>query len=440
VSQQIVITQDSPTIKKIYAVETANPADGSAVVSNTSSNVNNGTTTSAITIATSTRATMPEKTTLTIPSGTQLLDASGNVISASSVKTDVVYYGTSSPAAVAALPGGLTAPDALDVNGNTIPGGVHFVTAGFLSINMTAGATEVKSFSKPVQASVELNANLGNFDTQEPIKAGDSIPVWSLNEASGQWKNEGNALVVNSGGKLVANFSVTHLSGWNLDWGWYPTRKYTNCNKPLKVTIHTTTAAVGTYDVTFYDVNGNYLGADHAETIRDGSVITFANTPSIPAAYVGISQYMGSPILARTPNFYPCSQGSITLTLPTPPAPEYVNVNLNIKGVCSNKSVNAAITGYVVLYATNGQSASHVIYFSNGAITYVDGMATNRLSLQNNIEYSIYAYIGNKYYYTKATMSKTSFQLPAGQGIIGTATYNATNNTLTIAGTVSIKC
>ena len=82
---------------------------------------------------------------------------------------------------------------------------------------MTAGNTTVKSFSKPLTANLELAKTQTNYTTGKLVVAGDTIPLWSQNENTGQWKYEGVANVVkNTDGNLAASFKITHLSNWAL--------------------------------------------------------------------------------------------------------------------------------------------------------------------------------------------------------------------------------
>src|SRR5690606_26045282 len=89
-----------------------------------------------------------------------------------------------------------------------------FTPAGVISIDMKVGNQDVKQFSKPLKVDMEINSELINPTTNQKIKAGDQIPVWSLDEAKGEYKRESTTTVVNNNGKLMASFDVNHLSIW----------------------------------------------------------------------------------------------------------------------------------------------------------------------------------------------------------------------------------
>src|SRR5690606_37535833 len=95
---------------------------------------------------------------------------------------------------------------------------------------------EVKSFSKPLTMDVELNSTEINPNTGQPYKENETIPTWSLNTETGQWKQESNATVVkNTNGKLAAQMQITHLSEYLVGLGIEESCSFNvniNLNKP----------------------------------------------------------------------------------------------------------------------------------------------------------------------------------------------------------------
>jgi len=58
-------------------------------------------------------------------------------------------------------------------------------------------------------------------DNAEPIKLGDTIPFWTMDNATGNWKEEGFGVVVSSSDSptgLAVSGKVKHFSWWNLDF------------------------------------------------------------------------------------------------------------------------------------------------------------------------------------------------------------------------------
>lgn len=454
VTQSVTITSDSVKVIDITAIEYANPADGTSVSvsqATLSNGVSNGDN-----FKTGTSATMSETTTVTIPAGTKVLDANGVAINANQLTSNIVHFSPSSPTSYSAFPGGFNPTNVVDQNGQPINNGegINFVSAGLVAINMKAGNTDVKQFSSPVKVSMEINANTTNFDTGENIKVGDVVPLWSLNEQTGQWKSEGDVTVTtNSNGKLVANFETKHLSCFNLDWYWYGIR---TCNRPLTVTLRIGPGKSGYFDVTLVTPNNQYLAALHGAYLTDGMRVTFPYVAQIPQAKIVISSfnlYLNPrlPILAQTNLFNPCAQGAIDIIFGAPATPDIVKVNINISGKCSNKNVKILPSGWFYLYdntdAMAGKNPWTYLYLVNGVINFSYGSKiTNNngvltIELVNGHQYMVYSWNNNTWYSSGLfTLNKNNFALPAGTGIVGNSVYNAGTNTLNITGTFTPNC
>lgn len=167
----------------------------------------------------STNASLPENTTVVLPSGTILKDKSGNPVSGPIVATMMTFDATD-PNVASRFPGGLSFTSK-DSSGNSLGGGT-FTTFGFMNLSMTAGGKEVKSFSEPLDVVMEVSPNIqrvvNETDPPRPTKAGDMLPVWSMNDSTGEWMPETVAVIEAdpATGKLKANFKQPHLSWWNM--------------------------------------------------------------------------------------------------------------------------------------------------------------------------------------------------------------------------------
>ncbi|MEN9458125.1 MAG: hypothetical protein RL135_699, partial [Bacteroidota bacterium] len=113
------------------------------------------------------------------------------------------------------FPGGLELTELVDKNGNPVEGG-DIEPIGWVDFEMKAGSKEVKSFSQPVEVTMEISDSLENPDTELPYKVGDKLAILSLSKGSNIWVNEGEATIVknNTSGKLEAVMPVNHLSKW----------------------------------------------------------------------------------------------------------------------------------------------------------------------------------------------------------------------------------
>lgn len=457
-TQTITITKDSTTIIDIGAIEYANPPKGTSVL--VTQTALTGGVSDGATLNLAASAGMVESAQIKIQPGTQVLDEGGQQINSNELKSNIVDYSAVSTTSYGAFPGGFSPTNVIDASGNQVNGGnaINFVSAGLLSIKMSAGGTQVRHFSKPLQVSMKLDPNTTNFVTGTNIKAGDTVPLWSLTEETGQWKSEGDVTITNDGnGNLVANFETTHLCCFNLDWSWaIAGHPYGTCFHPLTVRIHCGAGNSGVFDVTIVTPNNQYLAGAHGEFVHDGDVVVFPYVPDIAQCKVVISSfnlYLNPrlPILAQTGLFNPCSQGSIDLNFGAPASPSLINVTLDIKGHCSNKNINLLPSGWFFLYdagaAKLNQNPWTYAYVYNGVIRYACGAgitgSNGRYSIKlfNGDEYYMYAYNSFEWYESPLfTMAPRNFVFPSVAGINGSAIYNSGTNTLNITATFSLHC
>lgn len=459
IAQTVTITKDTVTVVDIGVVEYANPPAGTSSLVSTSSlssGVSGGTT-----MTLPQRAGMVETAQVKILPGTQMMDVSGSLINASQLTSSIVDYSAVSATSYGSFPGGFHPTNVLDQSGKQINGGnpINFVSAGLISIKMTAGGKSVRKFSKPIQVSMKLDPNTTNFETGNNIKNGDSVPLWSLNEDTGQWQSEGNVTITKDGqGNLVANFETSHLCCFNLDWSWAISgRPYGTCFRPLTVRIHCGAGNSGVYDVTIVTPNNQYLAGAHGEFVHDGDVVVFPSVPDIAQCKVVISSfnlYLNPrlPILAETGLFNPCSQGVVDLNFGSPAsAPALINVNLNMIGFCGNKNINISPSGWFYLFdagaAKLNQNAWTYAYVNRGVIQYAFGTGITgtkgRYSIKmfNGNDYYMYAYNSYTWYQSPLfTMAPRNFTFPSLNGINGSAIYDGPSNSLNITAKFNIRC
>jgi hypothetical protein len=182
-----------------------------AVVNKTVTLAPNGTSAEPITISNPVTASTPVETKVTVPANTQFLSAAGTPITSGALTMTTINYNTQSATMASLFPGGnLNATDVTGPNSSKIS--AFFLPAGFTSINMKVGNTEVKKFSTPISISMELNAAFKLQGSATPIKAGDKIGIWSYSEDTGKWtyEKEGTVAVVN--GKPSVSFTTDHLT------------------------------------------------------------------------------------------------------------------------------------------------------------------------------------------------------------------------------------
>lgn len=435
VSQTFIVTSDTiPMDHVILAVEYDNPADGtSALVKNTDLNAGVA---PATTLTTPTTATMHETSTITIDDGTQMLDANGAIINESKLQSKIVHFGTGTESSMMAFPGGFNPVD-VEKDGEAVHD-VTFKTGGFLSIKMQAGNTEVKNFSKPITVTAELNDALINPITDQPVQVGDEIPIWSMNEQTGQWKYESTAVVaMDLNGKTSIQFKAAHLSCWNIDW-WF----YNPCRNKLRVNVHITLPGFKPqYELVLVDANGQYLGGLYTDatwatvvTLYDGLSTVIPVVPDIGRCKIVVYTRRGDPTskIAETPFFNPCTKGTVDITINPPGPPQQVNVQLNVQGKCTNKQVVANVGAWVFLYKLNaGWWDWKIIYVNKGQAFF---------QVEQGATYFVATYYGGGFYTTTGTFNTNDMNFPAENELQGTATYNAGTNTVTAYLTFNLNC
>jgi len=470
-TQTVTVTSGSLSIYQILAVEYAKPIEGTAVVQ-TQTALSAGTS-SSVTIATATSPTLTEVAKIVIPEGTGMLDAKNNVINGTSLKSSVVHYGSGTPSVSLIFPGGLAPTNVLDENGTAIPGGVNFVTAGLLSINMSVGGVSVKKFSKPLAIEQGIPANLVNFETGNPVKAGETIPLWSLDEQTGQWKAEGNGVITAVGGNLVVKYTISHLSSWSLCWEWRNSGKST-VNKSLAINLlPSSTPWLGKYNAQLEDANGSVLAffgiyQPQYEFFQEGKVVgntlsytttlgkygfSLPKVPNVTKAKVVVYKtlYTNSGnggswnvVVGESAIFNPTTAGSVNVNVVIPTDLEYVDVKVNIQGKCSNKNIVNPMTG-VIYIDDKTVGLTDYIFLENGVMQpryLANGDVSGTIKLIVGHEYQVFTvFDGIRYTSGKFVMSKTPFAVPTGSsGFTATSSFDQTSNTMTIDGSFSMVC
>jgi hypothetical protein len=379
-----------------------------------------------------------------------MLDVNGSAINATQLSSNIVDYSAVSSTSYASFPGGFSPSNIVDEGGNPVNGGhpVNFVSAGLISIKMTAGATPVRHFSKPLSVSMKLDPNTTNLTTGANIQAGDVVPLWSLTEETGQWRSEGNITITADGsGDLVANFQTTHLCCFNLDWYWYST-----CNVPLKITFHCTPGRAGIYEVYIVTPNNQYLAGAHSTYVANGQSIVFPYLPEIAQCKVIISNFTPAlTLLGQTTLFNPCIQGAIDCDFTAPPASVFMNVTLKITARCSNQNVNILPSGWFYIHDDSDVPNTFYrwvrVYVSNGVITYLYGIPVSGISgaynitLVRNHKYHICTNTdGTWYQSSEFTMASKNFTYSNSSGLSCNGIYDIGSNSMNITATYSVHC
>jgi hypothetical protein len=204
----------------------------------------------------------------TFPANTVLKDVNNNPITATgNLQATITNFSpnANSAASTTAIPGGTKA---LTQNNQE----VNFIVTSAVDINLSLGNVAVKQFSNPVPFVFNLSNSIFNPNTGALIKAGDQFPIWSKNEDTMVWKEEGVTTIETNPttGQLFSKVMVSHLSTWMIASGML------NCTNPLQLKY----VSNNPNDITaLIKVNAkggtNQLITSKIVTVSDGSLINF---------------------------------------------------------------------------------------------------------------------------------------------------------------------
>lgn len=149
-------------------------------------------------------------TAIVLPAGA-LVDTNGNPVSGD-IEVALTPVDVSDVNARDAFPGSFAAADE---SGNT---GL-LLSFGVAEYHLSQGGERLQ-LAPGRQATLTVPVYIDQYSDGSPVQAGDSIPLWSLDETSGQWIQEGMGTVVadsNSPTGLGFEMVVGHLSWYNCD-------------------------------------------------------------------------------------------------------------------------------------------------------------------------------------------------------------------------------
>jgi hypothetical protein len=306
---------------------------------------------------------------------------------------------------------------------------------------MKVGNTVVKSFSQPLQVTMQIRSTFINPNTGTVVKAGDIIPIWSLDEKTGQWKFEANATITSNGGQLVLQYAMAHLSFWDISWPYYEgigTTCYKSPSAPMKVIIKTSDASSFMGRVYLATSSGQPLvnsSFGYLTAIDNNTTLRFyGSVPNTTGTKVVVTNNAGVKI-AESSIFNPCTSGDLTITVPKPATPA-CKVMLSLQAKCSNKNITANVSASVNIYVYDGSQYKYdqSVFIKNGLSSFI---------IQNNQKYKVETYYGSTKYsaiidYKSASFSFT--QASTNASITGIALYDPINNVYSTTAFIKITC
>ncbi len=146
--------------------------------------------------------------TVELPAGA-LIDDTGAAVSGA---VDVAMTPLDVVSAGAAFPGKFEGIDGNGASGTLLSWGTMDVAFSQDGRHLNLAPGETATIEIPVYAGLALDGS--------PVRAGDAFPLWSLDETTGVWIQEGQGTVVASTGSptgLALRGEVGHFSWWNCD-------------------------------------------------------------------------------------------------------------------------------------------------------------------------------------------------------------------------------
>lgn len=151
-----------------------------------------------------------------VKKGTLLTDRDGSKLNGE-LSVTLGYFSPTNEESLSAFPGGFTVT-VKDADGQMRDG--NFVTAGFAAIEISdqSGKLAAGFDSGSLILDMVVDSEVINYETNEKVKEGDVIPIWSYDVETGKWAFEENMTVKPGPHGLEITKEVHHLSWYNLDW------------------------------------------------------------------------------------------------------------------------------------------------------------------------------------------------------------------------------
>lgn len=295
--------------------------------------------------------------TIDIPAGVNALDANGNKINLTGqITASTVKFGNGSAASMSAFPGGFT-PTVVNQAGQTVNNGA-FITGGFAQFNLTASnGTPIKKFDQDVTLSIDL-PKTSKQPNGTVLKAGDTYPVWSYDEATGKWQFETDGLISEKTPVDPNNFTVSfksnHLSYWNLDFYGDTCTGRLNLERTALDTRPLSVELIGVEGLRFYQT---------FYSVRD-SAQTFFRYPTNTLVNVVVRDEQNAVIARSTTPQNLCNTG--TISVPAAPAVSRANLIVNVTESCPSGTNRRASPTTVAFYDGSRWYSGYAR--SNGAV------------------------------------------------------------------------
>lgn len=288
-----------------------------------------------------------EMATVKLKQGTKVMNAAGQELTGD-IEVQLVHFDNRNDESLAAFPGGFTATNAVDENDNPMEP-VEFVTAGFIALDMFVGNDEVTDFSEPVEVEIGINPQTIDPATGQQVKEGDIIPIWSLDDNTGQWKHEGEAVVEkDASGDLSATMLITHLSWWNFDYFYNSCRWF----EPVRLVVesdYTSYRDAPFMRAQLFDANtGRRFSYPRYFRPLNGQAINMYNIPKNRNLFLVATE--GSEVIYTSPQFTTVCNSTTVLDMKAFEPPSPLMLDVRFSGICESAGPDIIIQPDAVIY------------------------------------------------------------------------------------------
>ena len=308
-----------------------------------------------------------EMASVRLKQGTKVMNAQGEEL-IGNIEVQLVHFDNRSDESLASFPGGFTATNVVDENGNEMEP-VEFVTAGFVALDMFVGNDEVTDFSEPVEVEVGINPETIDPATGQQVKEGDIIPIWSLDDNTGQWKHEGEAVVEkDADGNLSATMLITHLSWWNFDYFYNSCRWYEPVRLVIESDYNNYRDAPWLRGQLYDAITGRRFSYRRYFKALNGQTINMYNIPKNRTLYMEVSE--GNQVIYTSPPFTTICNSTTVLDMKTFEPPSPLMLDVRFSGLCEGAGPDIIIKPDAVIYfRQTGQRWEPLAQVIGGAFT-----------------------------------------------------------------------
>ncbi len=346
-----------------------------------------------------------------IPEGMLVRDANGNQLQGN-LNVTLVRFDNTNPTAQKCLPGG-TIPRVQRQDGSLQKG--MFFSAGFVAVEISdeAGRKAASFDDGTVTLVKQIDPQTYNPLTRTTVAPGDKVSVWSLNEETGNWKEEGLATAELVNNKLQFTAYLKHLSYYHFAWF---TETYCPSGKPVSFVTDAPLPAPFLIKGSIYRQEDNAFIDEILFWVENDQPLFITNAPAGTPVYIEWDTE-GSPFINVAPDSQVtyiddlCSSQPVTVNLYITQDPNQRTVNIHISLFCPTDPIVTIKPTFTAYYVPSQGSQVPI------PVEMVEGVATIPGIYLGESYYVWVVYDGEEYgtdvVVTQDTYTYLDYEIPA---------------------------